>query len=120
MNLNNKGFTLIEGLIAAALTIIIVVGVMTTITLFGLNNQKTFIQSCLVDANNYAVGLCKAHVLDNTVDISRINNYQCGGLNITNSINPAGCTVAQNACQNITFTSSYSIFKLSQTVRICN
>jgi len=31
MSLNNKGFTLIEGLIAAALTVIIVVGVMTTI-----------------------------------------------------------------------------------------
>jgi len=120
MKLNNKGFTLIEGLIAAALTVIIVVGVMTTITLFGLNNQKTFIQNCLVDANNYAIGLCKAHVLDNNVNISDINSYQCGGLNISNSINPAGCTVAQNTCQDITFTSSYSIFKLSQTVRICN
>jgi competence protein ComGC len=120
MSLNNKGFTLIEGLIAAALTVIIVVGVMTTITLFGLNNQRTFIQNCLVDANNYAVGLCKAHVLDNTVDISNINSYQCGGLNITNSINPAGCNVDQNKCQDITFTSSFSIFRFSQTVRICN
>jgi Tfp pilus assembly protein PilV len=120
MNLNNKGFTLIEGLIAAALTVIIVVGVMTTITLFGLNNQRTFVQSCLVDANNHAVGLCKAHVLDNTVDISNINSYQCGSLNIANSINPSGCAVTQNTCQDITFTSSYSIFKLSQTVRICN
>ncbi len=64
MNLNNKGFTLIEGLIAAALTVIIVVGVMTAITLFGLNNQRTFIQSCLVDANNYAIILCKAHAVD--------------------------------------------------------
>jgi competence protein ComGC len=119
MNVNNKGFTLIEGLIAAALTVIIVVGVMTTITLFGLNNQRTFIQSCLVDANNFAIGLCKAHVLDNNVNISNIGSYQCGGLNITNNINP-GCTVSQNTCQDITFTSSYSIFKLSQTVRICN
>jgi type II secretory pathway pseudopilin PulG len=120
MNLNNKGFTLIEGLIAAAITMIIVVGVMSTITLFSLNNQRNFVIYCLVDANNYAVGLCKAHVLDNTVDISNINNYQCGGLNITNSINPGGCTVNQNTCQDITFISSYRIFKLSQTVRICN
>jgi competence protein ComGC len=120
MNLNNKGFTLIEGLIAAALTVIIVVGVMTTITLFGLNNQRTFIQNCLVDANNYAVGLCKAHVLDNTVDISNINSYQCGGLNIVNQINQPECTVAPNTCRDITFTSSFSIFRFSQTVRICH
>jgi len=76
MNLNNKGFTLIEGLIATALTVIIVVGVMTAITLFGLNNQRTFIQSCLVDANNYAIGLCKAHSVDNTVYISKYRQLQ--------------------------------------------
>jgi type II secretory pathway pseudopilin PulG len=116
----NKGFTLIEGLITASLTVIIVVGVITTISLFSLSSQKTLIQECLIDANNYAIGLCKAHVLDNTVDISNIGNYKCGSLNITNSINPNNCTVAQNTCQDITFTSSYSIFKLSQTVRICN
>jgi type II secretory pathway pseudopilin PulG len=120
MSLNNKGFTLIEGLIAAALTVIIVVGVITTITLFGLNNQRTFIQNCLVDANNYAIGLCKAHALGNNVNISNIGSYQCGGLNITNSISPPGCTVAQNTCQDITFMSSFSIFRFSQTVRICD
>lgn len=118
--MNNKGFTLIEGLITASLTVIIVVGVMTVISLFSLNNQKNFIQKCLIDANNYVIGLCKAHVLDNTVDISNIGNYKCGSLNITNNINPNNCTITQNTCQDITFTSSYSIFKLSQIVRICN
>lgn len=118
--MNNKGFTLIEGLIGAVLTVIIVVGVMTTISLFSLNNQKTFIQKCLIDANSYAIGLCKAHVSDNTVDITNINSYKCGSLNISNDINPNNCVVSQNTCQDITFASSYSIFKLSQTVRICN
>jgi type II secretory pathway pseudopilin PulG len=118
--MNNKGFTLIESLIAAVLTVIIVVGVMATISLFGLSNQKTFIQKCLIDANNYAIGLCKAYASDNTVDISNINRYRCGALNITNSINPNNCAITQNTCQNITFTSSYNVFKLSQIVRICN
>jgi hypothetical protein len=118
--MNNKGFTITEGLVATILTTIIVVGVMTTISLFSLSNQKTFIQKCLIDANNYAIGLCKTYASDNNVNISNINTYKCGSLNITNSINPNSCAIPQNTCRNITFTSSYNIFKLSQTVRICN
>lgn len=82
MFLKNKGFTLIEVLIAILVLSLIIVSVTHLITGSVVSTRNRIIMECLVNAANSAIEACRGGI--------NINNYRCGGeegLEIQISIN---------------------------------
>lgn len=109
--LNNKGFSLIEALIAIAITFFIATSIAGMLTMFGVHSKRGIDMTCLVNAAASAIEACRGG--------QTISTYNCGGLNITVSLS-GSCTPAANQCNQVTATASYRGRQFSLTDFVCN
>lgn len=109
----NKGFTLIEALIAILIVAIIATSIAGLITIFGIKTSDRILQSCLIEASASAIEACKHGV--------NINQINCAGYRINITVN-GNCNPNPNpnTCTEViavSFAEGKS-FKLEKT--ICN
>lgn len=109
--LNNRGFSLIEALVAVAITFFIATSIAGMLTMFGFHSKRGIDMTCLVNAAASGIEACRGG--------QTISAYSCGGLNISISIN-GSCTPAVNQCNQVTATASYGGRQFSLTDFVCN
>lgn len=109
--LNNKGFSLIEALMAVSITFFIATTIAGMLTMFGVHSKKGIELTCLVNAAASGIEACRGG--------QTISTYTCGGININVSIS-GNCNPSQNQCNQITVTASYQNRKFSLTDYVCN
>ena len=107
----NKGFTLIEALIAILITTLIVIGVAGLITVFGTKTADRILLSCLVEGATSGIEACKEGEV--------INQITCGGFTINISIS-GNCQPPANTCSDIISTASANGKTFSLTDKVCN
>ncbi len=109
--LRNKGFSLVEILVATAIFFLILVGASKLISSFGLYTKKQLVLSCLVQAADSAIDSCKAGV--------PINSIKCGGLTINITLS-GSCNPPLGVCNVITAQASYGKYSYSLSNEVCN
>lgn len=120
MFLKNRGFTLIETLIAILIVSLIIVSITHLITGSVISTRDRIIMECLVNAANSAVEACRGGV--------NLNSYQCGGsggilvqLNVNtdcSSITPPADIWDAN-CREVTVIATYGNKQHRLTDEIC-
>ena len=107
----NKGFTIIEALIAILITSFIAISIAALITIFGTKIADRILLSCLVEGATSGIEACRGGQI--------INQITCAGLTINISIN-GNCQPAINTCSDITVTASAKGKNFNLTDKVCN
>lgn len=109
--LNSRGFSLIEALIAVAITFFIATSIAGMLTMFGVHSKRGIDLTCLVNAAASGIEACRGGQV--------ISTYNCGGVNINLSL-VGSCTPANNQCSQVTVTASGGGRQFSLTDFVCN
>ena len=95
MFLANKGFSLVEALVAVIITFIVVLGIATMLGFFPNYVKDRTELSCLVEAASSGISACRAGIV--------INSVECGPYRINVTVE-GSCTPAKGTCGEITAT----------------
>ena len=107
----DKGFTLIEALIAILITTLIVISIAGLITVFGAKTTNRILLTCLVEGATSGIEACKGGEV--------IDQITCGGYTV--SLNISGnCQPSPGTCSDITVTASVDENTFSLTDKVCN
>ena len=110
---NNKGFSLIEALIATVILTIAVLGIMALQGTFATQTVDRTLQNALIDAASSALSHCQ------NVGTSPPGTYTYEGIAVTVSIS-GNCALALNTCSNVTATATARGRTFSMTTFVCN
>lgn len=107
----DKGFSLVEALVAIAIAFFIVTGIAGMLTMFAVHSKRSIDLTCLVNAAASGIEACRGGVV--------INNYNCNGLNISLTIT-GNCNPTSNQCSQITVNATYGGRTFSLKESVCN
>ncbi len=111
MLLKNRGFTLIEALIAIVLAFFIVIGVANVVGFFPSSTADRLEMSCLVEGAVSGVEACRAGQV--------INSIQCGGFTVNIDVN-GSCAPSAGSCNEVTVTATLNGRSFSLKDTVCN
>lgn len=120
MPVKEKGFTLIEALIAILIATLVILGITGLITNSITLTRKKILMECLISAANSAIEACRGGV--------NINSYQCGGpggmlVRVSVDTDCSEITPPANfweaSCRRVTVTATYGSEHHKLTDLIC-
>ena len=109
--LKQKGFSLVEVLVATLIFFLVLIGASKLISYFGLYTRKQLVLSCLVEAVDSAINSCKVGI--------PLTSISCGGININISISGT-CTPPPGVCSVVNATATYGKYSYTLSNEICN
>lgn len=109
----NKGFTLIEMMVAILILIIGVLAVVTLQSKFATTTIDRAVRNALIDAAASALKHCES-TLSNPP-----SSYTYGGIIVNVTIN-GNCSPSINTCNNVTATATAQGKTFSLTTKVCN
>ncbi|MGB9667667.1 MAG: PulJ/GspJ family protein [Thermosulfidibacteraceae bacterium] len=109
VSFENRGFTLIEALIAMAIGLILILFIAASISYFGICTRDILLKFCLTNAVDSGFSACRNGI--NPVSIS------CGNYTITVTSN-VDCGSISN-CTDVTITARYGSKVFNQTGKVC-
>ncbi|TAN45124.1 MAG: prepilin-type N-terminal cleavage/methylation domain-containing protein [Nitrospirae bacterium] len=112
--LNEKGFTLLEAIMAVAILAIALVGLITTQAQFSTQTADRTAMNCIVDAAVSAAAECQSSITPTNKSCAERGNAT---ITITAS---NSCSPASGACNDVTITASGLNRSFVMTTRVCN
>ncbi len=111
---NNKGFSLIEALIAIAILSIAVLGLVAMQGIFATQTADRTLHNSLIDAASSALTHCQ------NVNTSPPSSYTYENNLVVNVSLTGGCSPVTDSCNNVTATASALGKSFALTTRVCN